>query len=574
MATRDGGSHRPDEAADWFAEARATTEALVRVRSVSPDRVGENAVAEEVVRLLTADGLQSAYTSVGLDPIAGDPFERHNAFAFLKGKSPRTVVLLGHIDTVGTADYGPLEPYATDPAALAAHLEELAALAPEVRPDLEAHPDDWAFGRGTMDMKCGVAATIVALRRIARAALAGDPSPLSVVLLATPDEENESAGVMQAVQWLLRLRDEHGLEYLGAINTDYITARYPGDPSWPVYTGSIGKLLPSFFVAGKESHVGDPFDGLDANLLAAALIADLSMNLELCDEARGQVTPPPVTLHASDLKQAYSAQLPFAASFYLNVLTFTTEPGALLDKLRARAQAVLSASLARIDERERTWRERAGRSAATSDGGPAQQHARTGSVLTYDELRRETEQTLGPETVAAALADEWGRWPSLLDKRERGLRLVQRLWQLSGRRGPAVVLYYSPPYYPAVAAASSPLHEALAQVVATHADLGLVIEEYFPYLADMSYLRLDPNVDVAALAANMPVWDDFDAPRRPGAYTLPFAAIAALGLPVVNLGPYGFGAHQRGERLMMSRSYGWLPRLIYEVIGRLAGGAS
>ena len=39
---------------------------------------------------------------------------------------------------------------------------------------------------------------------------------------------------------------------------------------------------------------------------------------------------------------------------------------------------------------------------------------------------------------------------------------------------------------------------------------------------------------------------------RDGDYTLPLAEIAALGLPVVNFGPYGAGAHQHGERLLMS----------------------
>ena len=50
--------------------------------------------------------------------------------------------------------------------------------------------------------------------------------------------------------------------------------------------GTIGKLLPSFLVVGAESHVGEPFEGLDANLLAAELIADLSMNDALCDVIR------------------------------------------------------------------------------------------------------------------------------------------------------------------------------------------------------------------------------------------------------------------------------------------------
>ncbi|HEX6818337.1 MAG TPA: M20/M25/M40 family metallo-hydrolase, partial [Ktedonobacterales bacterium] len=316
---------------DWYATVRAYTLRLVRIRGVSP-ALDENRVAEEALRILREDGLDTAYTESGLDPIAGDPYGRRNAYAFLRGASPRTLVLLGHIDTVGTEDYGPLEPYALDPEALAERLDELAHLAPEIVPDLEAHPGDWMFGRGAIDMKCGVAANLAVLRRLAEQSRSG-ALPLSVVVLATPDEENESAGVLQGVRFLLRLRERYGLEYVGAINTDYTTALYPGDPHRYIYTGSIGKLLPSFLVVGRESHVGDPFDGADANLLAAELIRDLSMCDDLCDESGGHLTPPPVTLHARDLKSHYDVQLPFQAYFYLNVLTYNTDPGELLTRL-------------------------------------------------------------------------------------------------------------------------------------------------------------------------------------------------------------------------------------------------
>ena len=116
---------------------------------------------------------------------------------------------------------------------------------------------------------------------------------------------------------------------------------------------------------------------------------------------------------------------------------------------------------------------------------------------------------------------------------------MRRLWTLSGLRGPAVVIYYSPPFYPHVAETPCELHEAVRAVAASHPDLRLRIEEFFPFLSDLSYLRLDPGVDVSALAANMPVWQPEAAAPRVGAYSLPLESIARLNLPVVNLGPYG-----------------------------------
>jgi len=312
-------------APDWFETVRDYTVRLVRISSVSPG-AGERTVAEEALRILHEDGLGEAYAASGLDPLPGDLYDRANAFAFLRGASPRTVVMLGHIDTVGTIDYGPLEPWALDPLALAERQAELAALMPELRAVLEAHPGDVMLGRGVADMKSGVAVNLAVMRALARQARDGT-LPLSVVCLATPDEENESAGVLQAVRFLLRLREEHGLDYLGAINTDTILPRSMGDPQRYIYTGTVGKLLPSFLVIGREAHAGVPFEGLDANLLAAELIRDLGMNVELCDVVRGQATPPPVTLHAADLKTHYDVQLAFAASFYLNVLDIRDRTG-------------------------------------------------------------------------------------------------------------------------------------------------------------------------------------------------------------------------------------------------------
>ncbi|HLQ28000.1 MAG TPA: M20/M25/M40 family metallo-hydrolase [Ktedonobacteraceae bacterium] len=548
---------------NWYDIVWQYTTQLVGIRSVSPGQ-GENMVAEEVLRLLHAGGLESVYTASGLDPIVGDAYGRQNAYAFLRGESPRTVVLLGHIDTVDTVDYGPLEPWALDPDGLAERQDALAELVPGLTEDLAGYPGDWMLGRGVVDMKSGVAATIAVVRHLAEMARE-EPPPLSVVLLATPDEENESAGILQAVRFLLRLREQYGLEYLGALNTDYTSARYVGDQHRYIYTGTAGKLLPSFLVIGRESHVGEPFNGVDANLLAAELVRDLSMNDELCDVVRGQITSPPVTLHASDLKTHYDVQLPFVAYFYLNVLTFSTTPAELLARLCLRAGEVLKHTLQRIDEAERRWIVR-----GSSDTTRVEQlKARSGTVLTYAELCAGVVQRLGQKRMDDELSAAWESCPDELDARERSLHLVRHLWTLSGKQGPAVVIYYSPPYYPHVAATPSQLHEVVTTLATAHPELNLEVHEYYPYISDMSYLRLDPHMDLTALTDNIPIWQEPGTPARAGSYTLPLAAIQQLGLPVVNLGSYGRGVHQRGERVLMSYSFGVLPQLLYEVIDQL-----
>jgi arginine utilization protein RocB len=272
-----------------------------------------------------------------------------------------------------------------------------------------------------------------------------------------------------------------------------------------------------------------------------------------------------VTLHASDLKQHYDVQIPFIAHFSLNVLTFTTRSADLLSRLALRAEASLSRILQRVDESMQRWLIARGETERAFRLLP-----RSGRVMTYSELHRAAVAARGEASVSAALGDAWEEAPETADGRERSLLQIQRLWRVSGLQGPAVVIYFAPPFYPHVKTTPSALHEAVARVARSRPELHLVCRDYFPFLSDMSYLRLDPEIDTDALIQNMPIWEEPGGLRRPGAYSLPLEAIAKLNAPVINLGPYGRGAHQRGERTLMSYSFGILPQLIYETIGELA----
>ncbi|HEU0025802.1 MAG TPA: M20/M25/M40 family metallo-hydrolase [Ktedonobacterales bacterium] len=548
----------------WYDEVRRYTRELVTIRGVSPSR-DENAVGKAIHRLLTqAIGEAGGVAEIGFDPIPGDPWERRNVWALIPGQSPQAVVLMGHFDTVGTGDYGALEPWALDPDGLAERLDTLAATTPGLAADLAAHPDDWMFGRGVADMKGGVAICIALMRHYARLARDGR-LPLTIIMLTTPDEENESAGARQAARFLAGLRETRELTYVGAINTDFITARFPGDDMRPIYTGSIGKLLPCFYAVGRAAHAGEPFAGVDANLLLTALVNEFDMNPAYCERVRGQTTPPPVTLRATDTKTLYNTQIPIGATLYLNLLTLERTPAEALALLRAGAEDALAHALEHVAESANAW-------AALSGGSPPGWNGPlTGSVITWSELRAEVSAWQGEEVAAEALAEEWARWPADVDKRTLATALVQRLWTLSGREGPAVVLYFAPPWYPATPGVASPLLDALREVIAARPEDRLVEEEYFPLLSDMSYLRLDSAVDSTAIRMQTPTWRD-EPPGGalpPGAYSLPLDAMRALDMPVIDIGPYGRDPHQRGERALASFTFETAPQVIAEIIERL-----
>lgn len=60
--------------------------------------------------------------------------------------------------------------------------------------------------------------------------------------------------------------------------------KFPGDQRQYFYTGSIGKVLAGFFCKGIETHVGEPFSGLNANLMVSEINRLLELNADYCEK--------------------------------------------------------------------------------------------------------------------------------------------------------------------------------------------------------------------------------------------------------------------------------------------------
>jgi len=141
------------------------TRELVRINSINPDLVpgapGEAGIAQWCAAWLSARGFE--VQQVG-------PAERPSIIATARGTGGgKSLMLNGHVDTVGVAGYDG-DPFAA-----------------EVR-------DGNVYGRGTFDMKAGVAAIMVAGARTANAKLAGD-----VIVTLVSDEEFGSQGTQDAL---------------------------------------------------------------------------------------------------------------------------------------------------------------------------------------------------------------------------------------------------------------------------------------------------------------------------------------------------------------------------------------
>lgn len=532
---------------------------LIRTASVS-QTPGEVALARKIYGLLAQEEyFQQHPQYLRLTPLPEDRLGRGNVLALVRGEAEttaKTVILHGHLDTVGVEDYGELAPYADDPTALKEHFQG-QTLPAAVKAELLS--PDWLCGRGSLDMKSGLAVHLGFFLEWARTAAERHGN---LVFLATVDEESENSGIIAALPHLIAWREQFRLAYVAALNNDYTAPLYAGDPNYYVYTGTVGKLLPAFYIRGRETHVGQPFEGFDPALLAAEIVRALDLNPELADESAGEVALPPTVLKLTDLKQAYTVQTPGDAFLYCNYLVHGEAVEETLAKLKRVATEACRRTLAAVAERAQAYATRAGLP-PTEPPGPVK-------VWTYAELYAAVERRTGPalRERLAALARQGlaaGR-----DHRLVALDLVREVARQLPKRQPQVVLFFAPPYCPpnhltgstaAETHAAAALEAALAAV---RAETGVSIERrtFFPGISDSSYLTLPvSDASLAALQTNFPGWGEL--------FTLPVTTIRSLSIPALNLGAYGKDGHKFTERVYKPYTFGILPQLVARTVEEL-----
>lgn len=492
--------------------------------------------------------------------VINDLLGRKNVVAILRGKkgnSTRTVVLNGHTDTVGISDYGRLSGYANKPYELTQKLGGIAhTLSKEAQTDLAS--GNYLFGRGIFDMKCGNAIHIALMEEIANNL---EHFEGNLVYAAVCDEEANSAGMLSVVPELVRIRNENNFDYLGFIGTDYMTNMYAGDENKYVYVGSVGKLMPSFFVVGKETHVGDAFKGVDSNQIAAAITGRINMNVEFCDVVDGEATLPPITLRQRDLKSEYSVQTAQTTTLFFNYATHCSTPDEVIKKMVNAAQEAFEGTVANLKEQYKKYCSLVGRE--------HQELPWVARTITYEELYNKVKVEMGAELDKQLVAfTEETLKDTSIDTRDFALKQVELVHKLWSDREPVVVVYFSPPYYPHIhVEGKTDIEKNIIKAVkdavnTTETDYKLVYKKFFPYIADLSYAAAptDPKI-IAALKDNTPGFGV--------KYHLPLEEMADLNLPVLDIGPFGKDAHQFTERLEKEYSFEIAPELVYKTIVNL-----
>ncbi|MDR1885590.1 MAG: M20/M25/M40 family metallo-hydrolase [Synergistaceae bacterium] len=532
---------------------------LVRIPSVTSSPYENDAAVFVFDRLSGLDYFKKnpSHLSMISTPLEGDesrPLHSVAARMMAPAATKKTVVFVAHYDVVNVDVYGELAEYAFEPYELAMRLD------PDELPERAAHDllsGDYLFGRGIMDMKCGLALEMELLRDYDADRKLFD---VNVILLAVPDEENNNCGMRGAVRYLADLKNSEGLEYIAGIDTE------PGDPGLPdaknqlVFLGALGKMLPAFYCAGIEAHVGNYYRGLSSALLSSQIVCAAEASPALADPVRGVCYPSWICLENRIISEGYSVTVPKKSITYFNCFVARKSPADVVEDMKRVANEAAERAVRQIEE-SRGELSRMGCSSNVILDSPVR-------VITYSELLTMAEAAFGGGAQdlrrhISGLVRQFGA----VDIRSKGVAIIDEIAKVSGIKPPFIAVGFLPPYIPQRSSMNNyPLLRAVDRMIVYAFEkyrVAIDKAEFFAGLCDLSFMGFSGNMDDAR------VFND-NCPASGELYVVPFEEMTEIDMPVVNLSTCGYDAHRMTERLEKNYSLKILPELIAFTVNALS----
>ena len=481
----------------------------------------------------------------GIYDIPDDPYERTIPYAFLKGNSANTAVIMGHFDVVDIEDYGEAKPLAFDLDHLAAKLAEMD-LPPDARADMES--GEWLWARGVEDMKAGLVVNMVLLEEYAKMAEEGT-LPGCIFFMAVPDEESYSAGMRAGITLLSDFKDRYGLKLNVLMDPEPCVMTVDGRQV--VDVGTVGKTMPVVMVQGVQAHVANKFNGFSPLSVISRIQRKTEESLAFTDSYRGEATMPPTWANLRDLKKYYDVTIPHRAAGYMTVLSFQSTPDQIMAKMKAIAEESFREAVA-------AWNDLLQEYKGLVNIKPKEEFVLEPLVFGFGELCAKLKAERG-EAFDKFFAEEQAKIEARIlsgdvNYPDSTVEFMEDVLNFADIKQPLVLLAFAPPYYPAFNSDLIPGKEGAGEkIFRLYTDVlasfgrGTVKEYYSMGISDMSYAGMDHPFDTAAYSANTPVWGKM--------YAIDFAGMANLNMPCTFTGPLGKDDHMWTERILKKSLY-------------------
>ncbi len=493
----------------------------------------------------------------GIDQIPDDTFGRSIVWGLVKGKGSNTVVLMNHHDAVDLSAYGEFGQVALSPELIKCQLKK-SKTNPDVEKDL--NDPDWMFGRGTADMKAGIAIQMWSLAQLSAVKnLEGN-----VLFLSVGDEENLSAGMRHAVSILNKLQSEFSLDLKYAINSEPYDRNDDESPIY--YEGSVGKVMPVIYARGKTSHVGQVYSGLNPTFMLSNVQSRIELNTDFSDDVQGEVSAPPTLIYVRDRKNVYDASLPESAVAYFSVLTMTSTPSQVINRTKSLCIDAFKSSVKSVEDSFKRMNER-----SNYYTEPPNLQER---VMTYDELTTTLINSDSPciKKYLYDLAKDVSQRVNggFLNLQEATIEIIEKTVSLLPDNDPLIVVAYSGPLYPHVcnldfdSQTSEDIKEIIQAFTKDKWDIAYCKRNYFLGISDFSYASfVMDNHEIETIGSNMPGWGEL--------YHIPLEELKLLKMKLVNLGPRGKDIHKMTERVSKQDAFERIPQLMMHFITSVLG---
>ena len=495
--------------------------------------------------------------AVKLVPLENDPFGRCivTAFMDLNPDYQETIILTGHYDVVDVEEYGHLKDKAYD-------VEEITKCINQISLDEDSLKDfksgEWLFGRGTADMKYGHALCIELLRHFSEEGGING----KLLYVAVCGEETNSEGMLRAVPFFNEFAAEKNLNYTALLLTEcYMMEDQANDNNRYIHYGASGKVMPMYFIAGEATHGGEPFLGIDPNLIATEIYREMELNTEFCQHNLGETTPPPVCLKFQDLKNTYYISTPLYSASYFNIISIHMNPEEIMSKLIEIGHSAFESAIEFIKIKADKYEKLTGERPVT--------HSITACVKTFYELYCEVKETYYGDLDADIKKFAIELLEEKLELQDICIKIVKKLYELYKNKRPMVIVSIIPPYYPDVYMDKNEekAHNLLSCVdeIIKYAEEKygetLKMKDYYMGISDLSYTNLakDMNFDKLfenVVGANM-------------IYQFPKEDLKRFSVPGIILGGYGKDFHKHTERLNINYNFNVLPDLYVQLIKKI-----
>lgn len=495
----------------------------------------------------------------GTYKIKDDTLERSVSWGLVKGNGNDTVVLIHHNDVVSIEDFKTLKPYAYSPKELEIELMKIVEdLQPEARNDLES--GDYIFGRGTADMKGGGSIQLALMKRYSQL----ENFCGNVLLISVPDEENLSAGMLSAVLLLKELKEKYELNYLMMINSE--PHQRVNKEVGVLSEGSVGKMMPFFYVRGFLSHVGKVFEGFNPVSLLSEIVRRTELNLELSDFIGDEASPPPTWLYFKERKYHYDVSLPPSVGGCLSILTLNRDPTSMLESIRRICYQAFDEVIRDMNEKYKIFKERMNK--------PFEPLPWKAKVVTFKELYDEayadygdTFKTKYEEVLQTIKLKVESSEISII---ESNFFLVEAVYDFINDLSPRIVIGLAPPYYPNVSnlyikdinPKAKNLSNSIMDYSLKHFNQSYSSEHFFTGISDLSYTSINNSKVISeTLQGSMPLFCSL--------YSIPLQHIEDLSMPCINIGPWGKEFHKLTERVLKEDLFHRTPELLHYAISTL-----